>query len=389
MALSFMKKPVISSVCLLFTVGLIAGFPLNATAAETVKIGLLETFSGPFEYGGRIHATGVKFAVDEQNASGGLLGRKIELITEDTEFKPDVATRKAKKLILEDKVNLLCQGFGGQICIALNRVATEYKTLYINYAGSADEIQGKEFSRYSFRVSQTTYALAKGMAKHMATKPYRRFYVINQDFVSGRDTVARFKEELMTSIPDAKIVGEDYHPLNVRDFGPYIAKIIAAKPDVIFTSDFGTDLTNLIRQARAFGLTQPFPFAATFIADPYTLNDLKDDAVGIYYAHMYSLRVKTPENEKMIAKFHEQHKTDKDFLTWWPFGNTGQVILGMEMAFAAIQKAGSLDPEKIIRTFEGFEYKTPVGLWSMRACDHQLIMPMYGGIIEGRMESIF
>jgi len=389
MELRFVKKQVICSVCFLLTVGLIAGFSLNATAAETIKVGLLETFSGPFEFGGRLHAAGVKFAVDEQNAKGGLLGRKIELITEDTEFKPDVATRKAKKLILEDKVNLLCQGFGAPISIALNRVATEYKTLYINYAGAADELQGKEFSRYAFRVCQTTYALSKGMVKYLATKPYRRFYLINQDFASGRDTSARFKENLKASIPDAVIVGEDFHPFNLKDFGPYITKIMAAKPDIIFTSNFGTDLTNLISQARAFGLKAPFPFAATFIADPYPLNELKDDAVGIYYAHMYSLRVKTPENENMIARFHGQHKTDKDFLTWWPFGNIGQVILGMQMAFAAIEKAGSLDPEKIIQTFEGFEYKTPVGLWSMRACDHQLIMPMFGGTIEGGPNPFF
>jgi ABC-type branched-subunit amino acid transport system substrate-binding protein len=95
------------------------------------------------------------------------------------------------------------------------------------------------------------------------------------------------------------------------------------------------------------------------------------------------MRVKTPENEEMIRRFHEKHKNDKDFLTWWPFPDIGMAILGWKMTFAAIEKAGSLDPEKIIETFENnFQWKSPVGLYTMRKCDHQVILPMYGGMIE-------
>ena len=94
------------------------------------------------------------------------------------------------------------------------------------------------------------------------------------------------------------------------------------------------------------------------------------------------MRINTPENQEMIRKYHAKHKADKDFQTWWPTGLMGAGLIGWEMTFAAIEKAGSLDPEKIIAAFEGFQYKTPVGLWTMRKCDHQMMMPMYNVRIE-------
>ena len=90
----------------------------------------------------------------------------------------------------------------------------------------------------------------------------------------------------------------------------------------------------------------------------------------------------------MIAAYHEQHKNDKDFQTWWPYANIGQTILGMRMMFAVIEKAGSLDPEKIINTFEGFKYESAVGTFTMRACDHQLMLPIWVGLIARRAQSV-
>jgi ABC-type branched-subunit amino acid transport system substrate-binding protein len=110
---------------------------------------------------------------------------------------------------------------------------------------------------------------------------------------------------------------------------------------------------------------------------------MKDDGVGLHITSLYSIRVKTPENEEMVRKYHEKHKNDKDYQTWWPCGQLAGAIIGWKMAFAAFEKAGSLDPEKVIPVFEGFQYKSPVGLWTMRKCDHQAIMPFFGVVMTG------
>jgi len=381
---TFTKATGVGFICLILMLTLFAGVFFEAMAADTIKIGQLEPLSGPFEANGRTWVIGVQFAADEQNAKGGLLGRKIEILKEDDEAKPDVATRKAKKLILENKVDFITSGLGSHIAIALNKVATTHKTIYICYGSFTDDIMGKEFSRYAFRTCLNLYNLNSTVALLMAKTPYRKFYTIQPDYVSGHVGDRLIREQTKIHLPDATFVGTDFFPLGAtKDFGPYITKIIASKADAAYFGGFGPDLINFVKQARAMGLKVPFPIFASLAIHPYLLRELKDDAAGIYWAHQYSMRVKTPENEEMIRRFHEKHKNDKDFLTWWPFPDIGMAILGWKMTFAAIEKAGSLDPEKIIETFENnFQWKSPTGLYTMRKCDHQVILPMYGGMIE-------
>lgn len=381
---SFFTKTIWSvSLCFMMGLTLSIGPPSMAIAADTIKIGDLNPWSGPFASAGETWTKGVQFAVDEQNAKGGLLGKKIEAIYEDDEIKPDVATRKAKKLILEDKVDIISSGTGSHIAIALSKVARGYKKLYMNYGGMADIIQGKEFTPYAFRIFMGTYNTNSALAMTMAKEPYRRYYLICQDYAAGRDFARGFKEQLKKYLPEAKVVGEDFHPLGTKDFGPYISKVINAKADVIFTGNYGPDQTLLIKHARSMGLKHPFPFVSVFAYLPDSLRPVGDDMIGTYTVVPYSMWLNTPENKAMIAKYHEQHKNDKGFHTWWPSSLTGQTIFGWKMVFAAIEKAGSLDPEKFIPVFEGFEYETPAGLWKMRACDHQLVQPMFGGKIVG------
>ena len=377
------KRIGIQGVCFILVWTLFLAVPLGAMAADTVKIGNLQPMTGPMEAYGQAFAAGLQFVVDEQNAKGGLLGRKVEVIREDNEFKPDVAVRKAKKLILENKINFLANAMGSHIAIALNKVAASSEILFFHYGAMADEIMGKEFNRYTFRLTTNVYNLSASQALLLATTPYRKLYSINMDFVTGYDTDKLNKELIKRYVPDATWVGTDFHPIGTKDFGPYITKIIASKADAIVSQTYGPDFINMVKTARAMGLKAPFPFFNPLAKHPYLLNDLKEDGVGIYWCHEYSMRVKTPENEEIIKKYHEQHKDDKDFLTWWPTSDTAMALLGWKMVFAAVEKAGSLDREKIIETLENnFQWKSPVGLWTMRKCDHQVILPTFGGVIE-------
>jgi branched-chain amino acid transport system substrate-binding protein len=381
----FVKRIGIGFICLVLTLALFHAFSLEARAADTIKIGQLEPFTGPFESNARTWNAGLKFAVDEQNAKGGLLGKKIEILTEDDEAKPDVATRKAKKLVLENKVDFITSGLGSHVAIALNNFATANKALYINYASFSDEITGKEFSRYAFRVCTNNYGLTSGMAYLISKTKYRKFYFIHPDYAAGRDNDRVYKQLLSSQIPGSTFVGTDFFPLGAtRDFGPYITKIIASKADGVVFTGYGPDCINFVKQARAMGLKSDFPIFAALILHPYLLKELKDDAIGMYWVGAYSMRVKTPANQEMVKKFHELHKNDKDFLTWWPFPDLSYALLGWKMTFAAVEKAGSVEPEKVIEAFENdFQWQSPVGLWKMRKCDHQAIMPIFGGMIAG------
>ena len=112
-----------------------------------------------------------------------------------------------------------------------------------------------------------------------------------------------FKEQLKDYLPDAQIVGEDFPPLATKDFGPYITKVIAAKADAVFSGNWGPDARLLVKQARSLGLKAPYPFVMTYGLDPYTEQELGDDSEGIHWANDYTMRVNTPENQAMIAKY--------------------------------------------------------------------------------------
>jgi len=388
MTTSLSRMMMIGSFCLLMLV-LLAWLPFNATAQDTVKIGMVTTLSGPFEFVGRTYVAGITFAVDEQNEKGGLLGKKIEVLIDDDEFKTDVALRRVKNLILEKKINFVTGG-GSGTTIALNKLVTDYKTtIQIDTTASADAITGKEFSPYSFNVCYNSYSIASALAYAMKETPYRRFFLLNMDYALGRESAKTFKEAIKVHIPNVEIVGEDYHPPATKDFSPYITKIIASKADAIYTANYGPDFLNLVKQARDLGLAKSVPFLGVHAGDPYALSRLKDEGVGIYQAATYSMNVKTPENQRIIAKYHERHKNDKDYLTWWPYSQLGITILGWKMVFAAVEKAGSLDPQKIIETFEGFKYESAVGPWTMRKCDHLLIPPYFVGVTKGGWNPYF
>lgn len=377
-----LTKPI--AVCVFFTIVFIlgSGGVFTAPAADTVKIGVVDPLSGQMEPFGRTWHAAVQFAVAEQNAAGGLLGRKVEAIAEDGEAKPDVATRKARKLILEDKVNFLTGGMTSAVAIAMNKLASSSKLIYIDYSAMADLVQGKEFSPYAFRVCQNNYAQFTALVQLMAKMPYRKFYSIQPDNAGGHAQDTDLKERLKVYMPSARVVGTDFHPLATRDFAPYISKIIASGADALATGTYGSDLINMIRQARSMGLKPPFPIFAPIGLHPYSISELKADAVGMYFTSEYALRINTPENQAFIRRYHEKHEDDKDFLTQWPFSDLAMAIFAWKMTFAAVEKAGSLDPDKIIAAYEGFQWNSPVGsMWTMRKCDHQVVLPMYGGSI--------
>jgi len=354
-----------------------------AGAADTIKIAFVDPLTGPNEYVGRAYLAGTQFAAEEQNAKGGLFGKKIEVLAEDSEGKPDVTVRKFKKLILSDKANFMTIGSGSNNVIAATTVATEFKKVLIIYGGLSDEIMGKHFSPYAFRLCSANHQHMTALAKMMAKKPYRKFFMLAQDYAYGHDANRVFKELIKKYVPDAQIVGEDYHPMNNKDFAPYINKIITAKADCVFTPNWGADGTNVIKQARSMGLKPPFPFVTPLIGyDPYINYNVGSDVVGCLSAKATHIRLNTPENIDLVKRYHEKHKNDKDFLYWWPWSYIMEPLLAWQMTFAAIEKAGTIDSDKVAATLEGFSYKTAMGLWKVRECDHQVSSPIYGAVVS-------
>ncbi len=352
---------------------LICFFAVPVWAAETFKIVLLEAVSGPFKRSGDNYVYALEFLADEINEKGGILGRKVEIIVEDSQNKPDVAVRKAQKHIMEG-AKVVATGSGTHISLALADLAQKEKIINISYGAEGESLTGKSCNPYSFRVSPNTEQRSMTIASFLATKPFKKFAIINQDYAFGQEAAAGFKRRVKQFVPGAQIVAEEFHPLANKDFGPYITKVNAAKPDVIFTANWVVDLLNVIKQSREMGVK--IPFMCYYLFDPYSvLPPLGNLAVGCWTFEGYFETIRNQANKDFLQRWGKKPKYVEFSKT--PVGSMGRAYNGMNHFFAAIKKANSFDVLTIIKTWEGMEWEGITGKMIMRTEDHQMLMPMF------------
>ena len=196
-----------------------------------------------------------QFAVDEINAQGGLLGKKVELFDEDSQLKPDIAARKALKAVMQDGATVIMQNISTAVAQAIMNIAKEEqcspgKPRHLFGFDSPAKISARIFSAPATRQANSPELLPS----YFATKPYRKFYLINMDYVFGHAVADDFVAAMKKAIPDVQIVGNDFHPIATKDFAPYISKIIASGAEIVYTGNYGTDLETLMKHAAQLGM---------------------------------------------------------------------------------------------------------------------------------------
>ncbi|MGA2464850.1 MAG: ABC transporter substrate-binding protein [Thermodesulfobacteriota bacterium] len=364
-----MKKVLVLFVVL---IGVTLGY--NKTqAADPIYLGFNDIRSGPFKTNGDRFLMGLEVAIKEINKAGGLLGRPIELVVEDNQMKPEIAVQKLKKMILVDKCEAIFQGSGGAVALSISQAMPRYKKIYIAITIFSMDITGKYFNPYVFRTDSNTTILAKSMALYVGKRTeYKKVYMMNQDYTYGHDIADSYERFIKEIAPDTKIVGKGFHPMFEKDFGPYITKVKASGADYLLTGNWGTDLTQLIIQARSLGLK--IPMAAILIGDINVAAAMPgDEAVGTFGVASFMPGVDTQEARKYEESFYEKSGGT------WPVEQIWYAYKAMMVYAEAVKKAGSLDVDKIIKAFEGLKWDGPMGTVIIREKDHQLMQPMIVG----------
>jgi branched-chain amino acid transport system substrate-binding protein len=367
----------------ILTIGAIFFFllPGSGLAADTYKIVHIDPFSGPFKELGDRHFMATQFAVDEINDQGGLLGKKVELFNEDSQLKPDIAARKATKAVMQDGAKVIMQNISTAVAKAMMDIAEKNKVLQVSHATYTDSLTGKDFNRFFFRTCYTTMQFSRAFAEYFKTQPYRKFYLINMDYVFGHAVADDFITSMKRAIPDVQIVGNDFHPIATKDFAPYISKVIASGAEIIYTGNYGPDLEVLMKQATQLGLKARW--ASNQLDDHIVLSNIREHAIGAIVVSMYLPTVETKQNKSLLERWHKKYKDTK---YPWPTLPVGQIYNGCMFFFAAVKKAKSLDPEAIIKAWEGMEYEGLIGKITMRACDHQTLQPLVLSEIQAKSE---
>jgi branched-chain amino acid transport system substrate-binding protein len=349
---------------------------LPAGAAEPVRIGVLTPITGTYAPIGQQVRWGLELAVKEVNASGGLLGRPVELIFEDSEANPAVATQKAEKLFQVSKVDFLTGMVNSGSTLAVGQIAERNNRLASTTVSFSDAITGDKCSPNVFRVNaragQQSAALAEWLAKEKG--PGTAVYFLGPDYEMGRNTVAAFKAAVEAR--GMKTVGEVFAPLGNKDYSPFFGQMRAAKPAVLYTSVAGNDTARLFTQLDEYGLRKNLLIVgASGTVTSQNMGALGKVADGYVTGVGYSPEIDSPENKKFVADFQAAYKADPDL-----YGTDSYGLIYFYKA--AVEKAKSVDTDKVRAAMAGLKWKTPQGEKEMRAGDHQAIQDMYAVRVE-------
>ncbi|MBN1107064.1 MAG: ABC transporter substrate-binding protein [Deltaproteobacteria bacterium] len=355
--------------------GLCVGIALllvpGSLSAQPIKIGAMFITTGPMGGYGVHGNQAIQMAVDEINAQGGILGRKVEALYEDTKLNKDNAVAIAKRFITKDKVDFLIGPTSSGIAMALMEIAKQHKKILILTQAAADEFTGEKLHPYVFSTLSNAMMHSRSGAYLMASKPYKRYMCIAPDYSYGHSSWNSFKTKLKELRPDVEIVGELFPKFLAKDYSEYIKKLNEVKPDAVWSPLWGAgDAVNFIRQALPTGLFNKVKFAFPVAGALEVLVPMgKDMPQGVYVSSRYFFTSPdSPMNRRFVKTYRERFKDYPDYMA-------GESYAGVLFIKAAAQRAGSINAGKIIKAVERapLAWETPEGWKIMRGEDHSVV----------------
>ena len=343
-----------------------------AAAQAPIKIGELNSYK-VFPAFLEPYKKGIELAVEEVNAAGGVLGRKIEVVSRDDNGNPADAVRGGEELLTREKVAFLIGTFPSNVGLAVADFAKQKKTLFIAAEPLTDKIVWDSGNAYTFRLRTSTYMQTAMLIPDAAKLKKKRWAIVYPNYEYGTSATAAFKKLLKEKQPDVEFVAEQAPPLGKIDAGAVAQALADAKPDAIFSSLFGPDLTKFVREGQQRGLFKGVEVFNLLGGEPEYLDPLKEEAPDGWYVTGYPWsEIKTPEHTKFLDAYQAKFKD---------YPRLGSVVgyATVMSAVAAIKKAGSLDTDKLVAATSGLTVLTPFGEVMYRPLDHQSTMGAYVG----------
>jgi branched-chain amino acid transport system substrate-binding protein len=350
---------------------LVLAMPLAASAQKPIKVGFPMILSGPGALFGEPASKGAQMFVDEINAKGGVLGRKLELLPRDTKGNADEAVRVARELILKENVDFLVGTLTSAEGPAVSVVAKENKVVFIAPIPKTDQLTAPDkLHPYVFRVAANTTMEGRSAAEIVAKWPVTKVATISPDYAYGQDVTKSFVEHLKKIKPSVQIVDQQWPKLGEPDYTPFINAQMAKKPDAVFSSLWGGHFVNFAKQAKPLGYFDALKYNFIGVGEagsPESTKAMgKDYPVGIwgnsYDAFYWG---ETPAHRDYVARLSKYLKDE------YPSSWAIQGYTGMQFLAEAIKKAGSTDSDKVSKALLGLTIDTPIGKQTIREKDHQ------------------
>jgi len=341
-------------------------------AQDVIKIGEINSYKAQPAFL-EPYKKGMELAVDEINATGGLLGKKVQLVIRDDNANPGDAVRVAEELVSREKVDVLTGSFLSHIGLALTDFAKQKKFFFLASEPLTDKIVWQNGNRYTYRLRASTYMQVAMMVPDAVALKKKRWALVYPNYEYGQSAVATFKQLLKAAQPDVEFVVEQAPPLGKVDSGSVVQALADAKPDAIFNVLFGADLSKFVREGNTRGLFKDREVVSLLTGEPEYMDPLKDEAPNGWIVTGYPwYGIQTPEHKAFMTAYQGKFND---------YPRLGSVVgySAIKSLAEGIKKAGSTDTEKLIVAFKGLQVTTPFGRATYRAEDNQSTMGSYVG----------
>lgn len=353
--------------CTLFFLGGAVSF-----AQDTIKIGELSSYKNQPAFL-EPYRKGWQLALEEVNAIGGGLGKKLEVISRDDGATPGDAVRVAEELRSREGVQLLAGTFFSHIGLAVAEYAGEKKIFFLAAEPLTDKITWRNGNRYTFRLRPSTYMQVAMLMPAALAANKKRWALVYPNFEYGQAAVETFKEQMKAKQADIEFVTDQATPLGREEVGAISLAIDEAKPDAIFSAMFGTGLTKFVRDGNTRGIFKNRFVMNLLAGEPEYLDPMQQDApVGWVVTGYPWDKISTPEHKAFVDAYQKR---------WNDYPRLGSIVgyLTIKSIAAGIAKAKSTDTDKLIEAFRGLSLPSPFGQFSYRASDHQATLGAYVG----------
>ncbi len=349
----------------------------SSLAAKVLKIGIVDCYSGPASTYTNDVRDGFKLEVKKINAAGGILGRKIEVFTRDSKFKVDLGLSAAKELIYRENVDIMMGTINSALALAISNLCKKEKVpFFVTFSKSA-KITGAKGHRYVFSITENTAIAGKAAAAGLAKKPYKKYWIAGDDYEYGHAIADGVWSNLKKMQPGVELLGQSWWKVGEPDFTPYITAILSAKPDAVIIATGGRDNVPFLKAAKATGFNERVPFFMHTATELSTLKPLGLEAPEgvIGTSNYFFYYPETAANKSFVKNFEEAYNRK-------PAVGAVYGLLAAKFIFGAYKKAGKVDTEEFIDNVEGMWVNSPVGKITMRAYDHQAMLPMFMGVTK-------
>ena len=328
---------------------------MHAHAQEKIKIGFITDMSSNYaDVDGKNGAVAIQMAIDD--FGGKVLGKPIELLTQDHQHKPDIAATKAREWIDTQGLTMLLGGTNSGVALALAKVANEKKRVYINNGAGTSSLTNDQCTPYTVHYAYDTVALAKGTGAAVVENGGKTWFFLTADYAFGQsleaDTAAVVKAK------GGQVLGSVRHPLNASDFSSFLLQAQSSKAQILGLANAGGDTINAIKAAREFGINKTMKMAGllVFLTDIHSLGLKNTEGLLLTTSWDWNLNDETRAFGKKFMDKTKRMPTDVQAANYSAVTNY----------LKAVEKAGTTDADKVMTTLKSTPLKDFYGEGSIR-----------------------